>query len=197
MMYWCWSFVLHKIVNTPLEAMDNANEVEAWSLSFVQEDQQTPFAGILDSKRLIFSITMIDNPFPKVVWVGDGQIVDGIVVDIHDVSTVICESIKEVYEELKRDDLSDMLAYHSNRDNIPRSKCRGWLEDSMSDTTSRYSFISNRKNHCSGYAHNFIHHIVSDAALCTRFINWVEKHGPNKIIWSKDALKKWMQTVGK
>jgi hypothetical protein len=195
MMYWCRSLVLHRIVHTPLLAAEGIEQVERCFLLFVEEGQRTPFAAILEAKRLIFAITKNEIPLPKVVWAGNGEIVDGIFVDIRGISIMIQESIKELYRKLKTDLLMDMPEYHCNRDHLLQCKAGGGLEDNLRDNRTGYWFVWNQNNHCSSYTLGLIQHIVSNTSLHLRFISCIEDGG-RKIIWNTKTLSNWMKRVG-
>ena len=182
--------------HTPFLEMDNADEIEQKFLFFVRHGHRTPFSAILEAKRLIFSIIRNEIPLPKVVWDGNGQLVDDVLVDIEGISTMIREAIKELYQEFKRDLVLDMPAYHSNRDRLLKNKSGGGLQDNLRDNRVGYWFISNTNNHCSDYTLSLVHHIVGDAILRRRFVDHLDEVG-GKIIWNRDALGNWMQKVGK
>lgn len=74
---------------------------------------------------------------------------DGITINIHGISTMIKESIKELYMDLERDLLFDMPTYHAHRDSLLLSKSGGRLEDDLLDRRVRYSFIFHTSNRCS------------------------------------------------
>ena len=197
MMYWCRSLVLYKIVNAPVVEVGDADEAEERLLLFVREGERTPFGAILDSKRIVNHATANDTTLPKVVWVGDDQVVDGTTVSIRGVSTLVLETIRELDGELKRDILLDMPAYDSNRAGILHSKSGGPLEDNLSDTEARAWFVSNKRNRCSDHTLDLVRHIVGDVRLCARFVERVDETGAGRIVWRRDALKEWMHTVGK
>jgi len=125
--------VLYNLVLYPLNIGDDVVKVEGEFLSYVHEDQRTPFAAILEVKRLVRAITKNETPLPKIIWVGDAQIVDGIHVDIAHVSKLICCSIREFYKELEDDLLLGMPEYNLNRDRILYNKSRGLLDDNLHD----------------------------------------------------------------
>lgn len=206
MMYWCRSLVLHKIIHAPASdtgAADGIDGAEDHYLRFVHDGLRTPFAAILEVKRLVFTITRNEIPLPRVVWVGgDGQVVDGIVVDIRGLSEMIRKAIAELREELERDVLLSMPAFHSNRDRLLQSKSAAGLglQDNLRDQRSGQCFVRNQNNHCSDYTLALVHHIAADADLRRRFVVGVgagsAAGGVGCIDWNLQELRKWLLTSG-
>jgi hypothetical protein len=194
LMYWCRSLVLYKIVCSPDLEVEDVDGVEDRFLRFVRDSYRTPFAGITEAKRQIFAITKNDLPLPKVLWTGDAQIVHGIPMDIAGISTMVSKTIKVLYKELRRDLLFNMPAYNANAKSLLESKSGGGLEDNLGDNRSRYSFVWDRNNQCSGYTLDLVNHIVSDDALRRKFVDRT-KGDDGKINWNPGALANWLQKV--
>ena len=193
MMYWCRSLVLYKIMFTLVLTADRVDTVEERFLFFVRDKHHTPFAAILEAKRLVFSITKNKTPLPKVIWARDGQIIGGLRVDITDVSSMICACIQELSKELINDVLLNMP---TDRDELLKNKSGGPLEDNLRDTRCGYWFVSNRKNRCSNRTLGLVNHVVTDARLRRQFVDSIDD-GKGRIVWNKKALAIWMQGAGK
>ena len=178
MMYWCRSLVLYKIMFTLVLMADRVDIVEERFLFFVRDKHRTPFAAILEAKRLVFSITKNETPLPKVIWAGDGQIIGGLRVDITDVSSMICACIEELSKELINDVLLNMP---TDGDELLKNKSGGPLEDNLQDMRCGYWFVSNRNNCCSDCTLGLVNHVVTDARLRRQFVDRVD-NGDGRIV---------------
>ena len=67
MMYWCHSLIFYKIIHMTLDLIVTTvdmDQVKQLLLLFVWEGHRTPFATILETKRLISAITKNETPLP-------------------------------------------------------------------------------------------------------------------------------------
>jgi hypothetical protein len=186
--------VLYKIVYHPFNLGDDAIQVEKEFLSYVHEDRRTPFTTILEVKRLMRAVTKNQTPLPKVIWMGDGQIIHGIHVDIAQVSKLILCSIRELYKELEEDLLFGMPEYNLNRNCILNNKSGGHLDDNLSDYKNGQWFISNKNNLCSRYTLGLILHIARTKNLYSRFIDSMQEEGTHM---DKGCIKQMVMHSGK